>query len=74
MDFNKYPEGINRDADGVPCICGGYADRDYRMTADELVGHNCGRDTPTYQCCARAFVCRVCKTRWVGMAAAPEME
>lgn len=44
------------------------------MTAKEIVGHTCGRDTPNYQCCARAFVCRVCKTRWIGEAFAPEMD
>jgi hypothetical protein len=66
--------GIDRDAEGIPCECGGYADRDAKMTAEEISGRSCGRDTPSYQCCSRAFVCRVCKKRWLGMAAAPDMD
>lgn len=66
---------FERDADGIKCECGGYADRDCRMTKEEIeAGGSCGRDTPDYQCCSRAFVCAVCKTRWIGTAPAPEME
>lgn len=74
MNVKSYPESIGRDEDGIACECGGYADRDYKMTRAELKDRTCGRDTETYQCCARAFVCRVCKTRWLGTAEAPEME
>jgi len=74
MKVKSYPESFDRDAEGLPCECGGYADRDYKMTIEELKGRTCGRDTTTYQCCSRAFVCRICKTRWLGIAAAPEME
>lgn len=65
---------FERDANAIACECGGYAERDRHMTMDELKNLSCGRDTTTYQCCARAFVCRVCKTRYVGSAPAPEME
>lgn len=64
---------FERGDSAIPCECGGYAERDRNMTQEEISGRSCGRDTPTYQCCARAFVCRVCQTRWVGTAPAPEM-
>jgi hypothetical protein len=65
---------LERDDDGIKCKCGGYAERDHKMTAEELRGRTCGRDTEIYQCCARAFVCAVCGTRWLGMAPAPDMD
>jgi hypothetical protein len=66
LDLERYDTGIK-------CKCGGYAERDNRMTKEELQDLGCGRDTETYQCCARAFVCAVCGTRWTGNAPAPEM-
>lgn len=75
MTTKDHPDfSVNRDAEGIPCECGGYADRDSKMTAEEIYGRTCGRDTETYQCCARAFVCRACKTRWLATAEAPEMD
>lgn len=65
---------VSRNADGIACECGGYADRDFKMTAKELHGRTCGRDSEDYQCCARAFVCRICKTRLLGSASAPECD
>lgn len=65
---------LERSTDGIKCRCGGYAERDYKMTKEELRDLGCGRDTETYQCCARAFVCGICGTRWTGNAPAPEME
>lgn len=58
---------------GVPCACGGYADRvdDADLTDEEVAQFNCGRGRV---CCARAFVCRVCKTRFGARAEAPEMD
>jgi hypothetical protein len=61
---------VSPGAVGVPCPCGGYGDR-VDCTPEELARWNCGR---SYECCARAFVCRVCKSRLVGTAEAPEME
>jgi len=72
MTTKPCPERIERAVEGIPCDCGGYADRDYKMTAEEIKGRGCGGDTPTEQCCARAFVCRICKTRWLGQAESPE--
>jgi hypothetical protein len=59
-----------RDAEGVECICGGYAIR-VDTTDAEREQYGCGRP---YSCCDRAFECRLCKTRLVGRAEAPEME
>ena len=67
--MTKIIYGIERDAGGIPCECGGYADR-VDCTEQEIAEQGCGR---SYECCARAFVCRVCKTRIVGKAEAPEM-
>lgn len=60
---------VARNAEGIPCSCGGYAES-VDVTAEEEKAHGCGRKG----CCSRAFVCKVCKTRWVGQAEAPEME
>jgi hypothetical protein len=59
-----------RDAEGVPCACGGYADR-ADCTDEERKQYGCGRP---FECCARAFVCRICKTRIVGSAEAPDYD
>ena len=61
-------ESIPRGADGVPCSCGGYADL-VESTKDEIANQSCGR---SYKCCCRAFKCRICKSRLVGNAEAPE--
>lgn len=61
---------IDRYADSIPCECGGYADR-VKCTKEEIEKYGCGR---SYECCSRAFVCRVCKQRILGQAYAPEME
>lgn len=74
MIVKSYPDEIARGAEGIPCECGGYADRDNRMTAEEIRGRGCGRDREDHQCCARAFVCRLCKMRWLGSADSPDMD
>ena len=53
---------INRDLTGMPCPCGGYADR-VDCSAEEVKKYNCAR---SYPCCARAFLCRVLQktARW----------
>jgi hypothetical protein len=62
----EYP----RDVKAIPCpVCSGYADR-VPCTKNELKQYNCGRST---ECCARAFLCRVCGSRTLGKAEAPEM-
>lgn len=58
-----------RDASGMPCPCGGYADRVSPTEAERDEYQWCGRP---YNCCIRAFVCRVCKKRLIANAAAPE--
>jgi hypothetical protein len=74
MTTKSLASDVSRDAEGVKCECGGYAERDNKMTVEEIKGRGCGRDRPEYQCCARAFVCAICKTRWLGEAEPPEMD
>lgn len=62
---------IPRDANGAPCPCGGYAD-EADVTKDEIKKHQtCGR---SWACCLGAFVCRVCKRRFLVNLPAPEMD
>lgn len=61
---------MNRNAEGTPCECGGYMDK-VEPTAKEIKKYNCGRP---WNCCAAAFVCRVCKKREACKLDAPEME
>jgi hypothetical protein len=65
--------GIPREAKGLPCKCGGYA-AEVAATARECEDYGCGRDRPGSQCCAAAFVCRLCRGRIFGHREAPEME
>lgn len=60
---------VPRDAEGVPCACNGYADR-VDLTPEEIGAQSCRR---TFECCGRAFVCRLCKTRLLRDAEPPEM-
>lgn len=60
---------IKREAGAVPCECGGYADR-VPCSSEEIKTQGCSRD---YECCSRAFVCRICKVRMVGTAEAPDI-
>jgi len=62
---------IERETEAIECNCGGYAAR-VPCTNKEIKEHQeCGR---SYECCLRAFVCRVCGKRIIGHAPAPEME
>ncbi len=64
-----------RDADGMPCQCGGFAEKQYDLKEAEWQKIQrppygfCGRP---WACCARAFKCRLCKTRLIVNAHAPE--
>jgi hypothetical protein len=69
----KITYDIKRSADAIPCPCGGYADR-VETTTEERDEYGCGFRERLFECCARAFVCRVCGKRLVGTAEAPEME
>ena len=71
MEYDKIEERLNidRGLDGIECTCGGYA-KQVDCTLEEEAKYGCGH----IQCCSRAFVCRVCKTRIVGNAAAPDMD
>lgn len=64
--------GMPRDNTALECKCGGYAARE-PTTQEERFEFGCGRDQPNNECCARAFVCVLCKARYVGDATAPEM-
>lgn len=60
---------IERNDDAIACPkCKGYAGR-VKCTSQELEQFNCGR---SYECCARAFVCKVCGHRVAMKAPAPE--
>lgn len=63
---------IERDTDSIPCDCGGYCDS-VDCTEEECREYGCGRDAPGSECCARAFVCRLCKKRYPMSAPAPEL-
>lgn len=66
---------MERGADSMECRCGGYAER-VKCTPAEIKDYDwCGwGDIRGGECCARAFVCKVCKTRYVGGAQAPGMD
>lgn len=64
---------VERNVVAVPCECGGYCDR-VECTLEEHREYGCGRDRLGYECCARAFVCRICKRRHVATAEAPDMD
>ena len=66
----KIEERLSRNSDAVPCPkCNGYADR-VDLT-EEVHNQSCKR---SYECCGRAFVCRLCGTRIIGNAESPEAE
>lgn len=68
-DTKKFESEVKRGVEGIQCACGGYAEK-VVVTNEEENRYGCGRQG----CCARAFVCKLCGTRWVGGAEAPEME
>lgn len=72
METKKISESVSRQADGIPCECGGYADR-VDCTPEEMEEYNCS-EWKSWECCARAFLCRICKKRLVGRAEAPDMD
>ena len=62
---------LPRSANGIPCPkCNGYSES-VESTQDEIAAFDC---IGQFGCCVRSFVCRLCKTRTVGSAEAPEME
>jgi hypothetical protein len=66
----KLVREISSDFAGLPCPkCNGYADR-VKLTEIEIQNQDCRRD---YECCGRAFICRLCKTRIVGNVEAPDV-
>lgn len=67
METIRIKKEISREAEGVPCVCGGYADR-VPCSPEELKE----TDHSSHECCGRAFVCRLCKQRLIGKAEAPE--
>lgn len=65
---------IKRSTTGIPCPkCNGYSER-VNCTAEEIKKYGCSRDSIGGECCARAFVCKVCGHREAMKAPAPEME
>lgn len=63
----EIPDSLERGVNAYACTCGGYGES-VDVTPEEEKKHGCGR----WGCCARAFVCRICKTRWVGSLEAPD--
>ena len=63
-------EIVSREAEATKCNCGGFAAR-VPCTPEEIKEHDCGRG---YECCARAFVCCLCKKRIIRCAEAPDMD
>lgn len=70
MTSKPLPSGVERGQEAIPCSCGGYCDR-VSQTEEEIAQYGCGR---WGGCCAVAFVCRICKTRYAGHEPAPDME
>ena len=71
MDAIQVSDRVPRDATGIKCVCGGYAD-EVECTQEEIRSDmNCGR---SFACCVAAFVCILCQKRLVGTREAPEME
>lgn len=68
MDIN-----IERETEAIECECGGYCER-VDCTEEECAKYGCGRDSPGGECCARAFVCKVCGKRYAASAPAPDMD
>lgn len=54
----------------VECDCGGYCE-EVDCTAEEIKQYGCGLGRT---CCVAAFVCKLCKKRFVHSLEAPEME
>lgn len=71
--MKRLHKSVGRDVSGVPCDCGGYAER-VVTTEEERKRFGCGHDSETSECCARAFLCRICKERLAGSAESPEMD
>jgi hypothetical protein len=62
---------VPRYDDTINCTCGAKAER-VKTTDEEQKKYNyCGHH---HSCCDRAFVCPICKTRWVGSAEAPDAD
>lgn len=71
METIKIEERINRDVDAIACPkCNGYADR-VEATKEEIEKQSCRLP---WECCIGVFVCRLCKSRLISEAEAPEME
>ena len=67
MRVEKLSTSVERGADGIECLCHGYAER-VDTTPEEDAQFGCGRS----RCCSRAFVCKLCGMRLIGTADAPE--
>ena len=64
------PEDLERDTKVIPCpVCNGFCDES-TMTKEEIKQHDCGKG---YQCCSKAFECRICQARIIAKLEAPEM-
>ena len=67
------PPFVDRDESVIECSCGGAARR-VKCSKAERDRWGCGRDSANWECCARAFVCKVCGKRYAGNAYAPDMD
>lgn len=72
MAAKIYERTLERRAEhSLKCECGGYCD-EADLTDDEYQ-HGCSKDTMfKLGCCVKAFVCCLCKQRWVARLEAPE--
>lgn len=70
MELIELRERVDRDSISIACSkCNGLADR-VDCAPEEDRKFNCGL---FYECCSRAFICRVCGARLVGKAESPNM-
>ena len=83
MSAKTFTIAIERGTQAIPCECGGYCDR-ADCTDEELLKHGCGRERMAlqiavrlgirFECCARAFECRICHARYAGKQPAPDTD
>lgn len=69
-----YPETLERGTTALKCECGGYCEKVVLEEAERIKGTCMKNHILEYGCCLNAFVCVLCKTRWLANVEAPEID